>query len=697
MADEIRDTYSGYAWNDIGKVNLNDLCRLNPRLAMSRQIAQQKHFFHWELEFADIFADKGGFDLILGNPPWIKMEWKEKDVLSDKDPMFSLNELTATQTVQQRAEALKDEATEALYFTEYESMLGIQNFLNSQQNYSELKGQKSNLYKCFLPQAWNFDNSKGVSAFLHPEGIYDDPGGGLLRIKVYSNLRFHFQFLNEKKLFLEVGHHMKFSINIYNTEQGVFFDSISNLFEPSTIEQCYDSSVSGDIPGIKDENNDWNIKGHSGRVIHISKKELLVFSKLLDGSNEWSEARLPALHARELIDVLKLFVSQQIYIGSKELEVFSSVMWDETGSQKNNIISRNVSFPDSTCNAIYSGPHIAVANPIFKCSRSKCELNSDYDCVDLSDITDGYLQRCNYQPGISIDDYIKLVPVTSWSSKYTNEYRIAQRRMVNSYAERCLFSAIIPPGPCHIDGVISLCVRKLTGYASGLMASISYDYIIRSTGKTDVNSDILSKLPIPLEASTRYEIVARSLLLNCLTKYYSDLWKAEWNETFLSYQWSKTDSRLSPDKFSKLSPDWTWHTPLRTDFERYQALVELDVLSAMALGMTLEQLKTIYRIQFPVMQNYETDTWYDQKGRIVFTINRSLTNIGFKRAEWDKSKNASTGTFTREITDDTLPGGPKKRVIEYVAPFDRCDRVQDFETAWKFFEAKYKPSKKQKS
>jgi hypothetical protein len=117
----------------------------------------------------------------------------------------------------------------------------------------------------------------------------------------------------------------------------------------------------------------------------------------------------------------------------------------------------------------------------------------------------------------------------------------------------------------------------------------------------------------------------------------------------------------------------------------------------MALGMTLDQLKTIYRIQFPVMQNYETDTWYDQNGRIVFTINRSLTCVGFQRAEWEKIKNAPSGTFTRKIIDDTLPGGPVERVIEYVAPFDRCDRVQDFETAWKFFEAKYKASKKQKS
>ena len=45
--------------------------------------------------------------------------------------------------------------------------------------------------------------------------------------------------------------------------------------------------------------------------------------------------------------------------------------------------------------------------------------------------------------------------------------------------------------------------------------------------------------------------------------------------------------------------------------------------------------------------------------------------------------------FTREIEDDTMPGGPVKRTIEYVAPFDKCDREQDYETAWKFFEEKY--------
>ena len=66
--------------------------------------------------------------------------------------------------------------------------------------------------------------------------------------------------------------------------------------------------------------------------------------------------------------------------------------------------------------------------------------------------------------------------------------------------------------------------------------------------------------------------------------------------------------------------------------------------------------------------------------------------VGVTRSEFEREmKDVPAGKkFYQNITDDTMPGGPVERTIEYVAPFDRCDREQDYETAWKFFEEKYK-------
>lgn len=55
----------------------------------------------------------------------------------------------------------------------------------------------------------------GVQALLHPEGVYDDPKGGLLREKLYLRLRAHYQFENQLMLFAEVHHNTKYSINVY--------------------------------------------------------------------------------------------------------------------------------------------------------------------------------------------------------------------------------------------------------------------------------------------------------------------------------------------------------------------------------------------------------------------------------------------------------------------------------------------------
>ncbi len=682
---EILDLYS-----DIGEVDIPALRKQNPRLDLAARIAEQNKFMHWELEFADLFAERGGFDLIVGKPPWIKITWNEQSVLSDRQPMFAVKKLSASETAKYRTETLQVADIRQLYFAEFEEMSGEQNFLNAVQNYADLKGQQTNLFKCFLPQAWMYNAKCGVSAFIHPEGVYDDPKGGALREKLYSRLRKHFMFANERKLFPEVHHHTQFSLNVYGGPLMVSFDTISNLYDAKSIVECFEGDSTLPVPGIKDVNGEWNVQGHPARIIHVTKKELAVFAKLFDGSDNWKQAKLPVLHTRDLVSVLSRFAEQEYTLANISEHISVTQMWDETNAQKNGIISRNVRFPEKMIDTIYSGPHIFVANPLFKTSRRVCKLNSDYDNIDLTALPNNYTQRTNYEP-CDAKNYAMAVPETSWGAKCNDEYRILFRRMLNLGGERTLIGAIVPPHSGHISTMISISFQDLQDeiMVAGLLFSLPYDAFIKILGKGDMYYDTIVRFPFLRNSLPELEV--RVLLLNALNGNYANLWRKLWKNQYCEQEWSKKDVRLPSDTFSKLTVSWNENFPIYSDYGRRQLMIEIDVLVARLLGITLAQLKSIYEIQFPIMQQYEADTWYDANGRITFTNNRSLVGVGFDRKEFELNmKDAPAGKkFYRTIMDDTMPGGPVERTIEYVAPFDRCDREQDYETAWKFFEEKY--------
>lgn len=689
---DISELYSG-----MGVVDIPKLCQQQPRLALVKKIAKEQKFMHWELEFADLFKENDGFDLILGNPPWVKLEWNEKAVLSDFNPIFVIKDLSATQTQSKRENVLLNSSFQNMYFYEYEYIIGTQNFLGSSQNYFELKGIKTNLFKCFIPQAIKYANTKGIFSFLHPEGVYNESGGGEFRRILYKKLRSHYQFQNQK-MYFEIGHRERYSINIYSNEHTSSFDTIANIIDVSTIDKSYGDKVgSGTVPGIKDDAGYWSELGHKDRIINVGKDELKIFASLFDGTDDYLVARLPALHSIQFVEVFRLITRYPNKISDYESDIYSTQFLQETSAQNNNIIKKTSKFVNKKIDLILKGPHIGVANPLFKTPRNICNLKGDYDSLDLLNIKENYLPRTNFEILVDFDDYYDEIPISSWGEKYTDTFRVAMRRRLNLSGERTLIPVIIPPEVGHVHAINGFQFKnyKTMLVFASTMSSIVYDTLIKNTGRGDVYYNTLKNFPMLHERKYEKELSLRALFLNLLTIDYSELWKECWSEDYKKNSWSKSDLRLRPEKFTNLTSEWTWDTPLRTDYERRQALVEIDVLTAMALGLTLEQLKTIYRIQFPVLQQYEADTWYDQNGRIVFTNNRSLTGVGFKRPEFNKIKEAKAGEiFTQTIMDDTMPDGPIERTIEYVAPFDKCDREEDYETAWKYFEEKYKDNPK---
>lgn len=754
MFDEMAEsqTQDLFATNNSGTVNKDFLYMVFPRLALVDKLAARYKFFHWELEFADIFADHGGFDLILGNPPWLRVEWQESGIMGDFEPQFVLRKFSASKLNTLREEMLLQmPALEHAYFSEYEEASATQNFLNSLANYPELKGSKANLYKCFLPLSWSIGSKNGTAGLLHPEGVYDDPNGGRLRAEIYKRLRLHAQFQNQHMLF-PIGHRNKYSVNIFTSRENdtVDFINVSNLFLPKTLDLSIHHNGSGIVGGIKNDEGNWDESGHKNRLLIIDQDTLKLFSQLYDEEGTPSlEARLPALHSTQLLSVLEKLASQPKKLSCIRKSFVTTQHWNEVNAQKDGTIERQTCHPDHTGSFVLSGPHFYVGTPVYKTPRAICTEKGHYDIVDLQTIPDNYLPRTNYVPACDEAEYLRRTPkvpwideadLAAWQEKgakpeempelrpVTDYYRFVNREMIGPSSERTMISTIIPKRVGHINTCLGTVFKRhadLLDYF-GMTLSVPIDYRVKSTGMGHANTTLINQLPVLSNDIYRVAIHLRSLALVALTTAYQELWGKCFKAQFENETWAKEDSRLPNRFFRNLTAEWRRDCALRTDYARRQALVEIDVLVAMALGMTLEELKTIYRVQFPVMRQYEADTWYDRTGRIVFTASKGLVGVGLDRkfnkkngftlsiengvfadktsgqgsaAEpwtqsnvalgWEDIRELKSGKVYKTYMDDTQPGGPVERTIEYIAPFDKCDREQDYETAWAVFSERF--------
>lgn len=682
--------------DEFGFVDVSRLCREVPRLKLVAELAQQFRFHHWELEFADLFAGRGGFDLLVGNPPWIRLEWNESGIIGDNEPLFILRSLPSTSLAQIRQETIQRKTLLNEYLTEYVESTAAQNFVLSRQNFSVLAGTQSNLYKCFLPQAWMFSSLIGVAGFLHPEGVFDDPNGGILREQLFRRLRYHFQFQNERKLFADIGNREKFSLNIYGCGPAATPKQISNIFHPITVDECFESDGAGICGGIKTDDDEWNLRGHSERIIELDTSALELFARLYDApGTPATQARLPVVHSRSIVSVLRKLGSHPARLGDLNGAFFCTDIWDETGRQKDGTIKRNTQFCSVAKEWILSGPHCFVANAFHQTPDAICVTHRAYEKIDIGEIPDDYLPRTNYMPACDAVTYRNRVPCVTWDDEkpVTEFVRVAHREMLSQSGERTFIACIIPKDVAVIHTCITTSFKSVRDLLNFFACAVSLpvDFHVKSTGVGHANINLITQLPIVQSDNPQAEkLFVRALALASLSSHYAPLWSESWTESFVQERWAKADPRLDDGFFARLTPQWQRHCALRTDYARRQALVEIDVLVAQALGLTLEELCTIYRIQFPVLRQNENDTWYDRRGRIVFTCSKGLPGVGFARKDWDALKSLTSGTVERKVTEDFLPGGPRERIITYEAPFDRCDREQDYATVWREFEKRGK-------
>lgn len=199
------------------------------------------------------------------------------------------------------------------------------------------------------------------------------------------------------------------------------------------------------------------------------------------------------------------------------------------------------------------------------------------------------------------------------------------------------------------------------------MAALPIDYWLRIT-KTD-NFDVANASVMPAPDSGHplaAALLLRTLRLNCLTTAYADLWAELYEGAWLDEFWVVAWPGIAP--LGDVDPAWEWATPLRTEYERRAALVEIDALVAVSLGITEEQLEAIYPARYPVLGDYEDVTWFDATGRKI-AGNWNTFGTGQTKEHWQQ--------FVQYLEDpaaNRVPDG-------YIPPFYKADRITEYRQA----------------
>lgn len=679
-----------------------------PWYGTSSEIAQKQRFMHWELSFPEVLVfcktkatNEGGqgFDLVVGNPPWIKATFGEMPVLSELDPLLGVKEGKIGTFLKRKEELLAEENGALFFEREVESASGVAAFLGSTTLYPALKGGQTNLYKNFIVRSWDWLGDSGIGGFIHDIGIFNETKGGVLRKALYPRLRGVYQFRNELTLFKGTNDHgrMQFSLTIYTAvTSAVRFSICCNLFHPNTLKECRDGDVNLMVPGIKNEQATWELRGHPSRIVHLEENNLELLSDLAGVSRKSATtAPLAQIHSREILAVIEKICRGAVSIEGAGVATMVTTYFHESGGQRNGEITRqdDPSYqPQSPDEVILTGPLFYVATPFNKTARTTCESSGAFDPLDLTTLPPDFLPRTVYKPGDRNGNRTKFEQVRQQvgvnsvlKQPIVGMYRIGYRRRSQPSSERSLLAAVMPPGYSSINAVMFIAIsdlRLLVGVAGSLCSLIS-DFLFRVKGRSDLyEKDVISSPMIREPHQT--PLITRTLRLQTLTTHYAPLYLETAPATIATDSFTTTNPMLTNDHelpWHHLSPTaWNYHTPLRTDFAHRQALLEIDVLVALSLNINLDELLTMYRVQFPVLRQYEKHDEYDATGRRL--PNTARKTPGAKELRDARQQYGDEHPITITWPTD---GGNSTETQTFYPPFVRVDREEEYATAYQEF------------
>jgi hypothetical protein len=237
--------------SDWGDARSNE--HVNALLDECRVLAKREGFLHWELAFPGVWRNvgslepEGGFDAVIGNPPWDRMKLQEVEWFAERRPAIALQARASDR--RRMIEALQRDGDPLA--VDYE--LAAQRAEDSARiardcgEYPLLSSGDINLYSLFVERATHVIRPDGIVGLLTPSGIAADKGAARFfrSIATTGRLAALFDFENKKVFFPDIHASFKFCALVFG---GVLrlFESARCAFYLHAVKELAAPALPGD-------------------------------------------------------------------------------------------------------------------------------------------------------------------------------------------------------------------------------------------------------------------------------------------------------------------------------------------------------------------------------------------------------------------------------------------------------------------
>ncbi len=234
----------------------------NALMARARALAERETFFHWWTSFPTVFGKdgKGGFDAVIGNPPWDRIKLQEVEWFTERDMAIAAQpraadrkkmiaalqgiKLKQTGTNTPPTVDLWAQYTEATERAEANARV-LSNGKLGCGDFPLLGGGDVNLYSLFVERAQSLVHKTGLVALITPSGIAADKGAAAFFRSISSTGRLGalYDFENRKVFFPDVHASFKFCALMFGgferrftqTKCAFYLHSIDTLDDPANL------------------------------------------------------------------------------------------------------------------------------------------------------------------------------------------------------------------------------------------------------------------------------------------------------------------------------------------------------------------------------------------------------------------------------------------------------------------------------